>query len=72
MNKRHFPVIVEQDEDGVFLVECPMFDGCRSYGNTLDDALENIREAIELCLDEVDESEPSTVFLGVRDLELAL
>ena len=72
MKTRHFPVVVEQDQDGVFLVECPQFDGCRSYGNTLDEALDNIREAIELCLEESEQSESDTVFLGVRDIELAL
>lgn len=39
----HFPVIVEQDKDGFFIVECTVFEGCRSYGNTLEEALENIK-----------------------------
>jgi len=48
--KKNFPVIVEQDEDGVFIVECPMLKGCRSYGYTIDEAMANIREAIEACM----------------------
>lgn len=48
--KKHFPIVIEQDSDGVFIVECPSFIGCRSYGYTLDEAMDNIREAIELCL----------------------
>ncbi len=71
MNKRHFPVLVELDPDGIFIVECPVFAGCRSYGETLEEAMDNIREAIELCLEESDGSESGTVFLGVRDIELA-
>jgi predicted RNase H-like HicB family nuclease len=47
--KRHFPVLVEQDIDGVFIVSCPLFQGCRSYGTTID---ENIQKAIELCAEE--------------------
>lgn len=71
-NSRHFPIIVEQDIDGIFIIECPVFQGCRSYGDTLDQALSNIREAIEVCVGE-EKSEPSeTVFLGVRDIELAV
>ena len=70
MNRRHFPVLLEQDSDGVFVVECPLFSGCRSYGYTLDEALDNIREAIELCLEESAEADVGTVFLGVRDIEL--
>ncbi len=52
MNKNQFPVIVEKGEDGFYIVECPVFHGCISQGKTLDEALKNIREAIELCLEE--------------------
>lgn len=48
----HFPVIIEQDSDGVFLVEYPQFKGCRSYGKTIQEAMENIKEAIEACLED--------------------
>ncbi|MFP4067930.1 MAG: type II toxin-antitoxin system HicB family antitoxin, partial [Spirochaetaceae bacterium] len=63
MARRHFPILLEQDVDGVFLVECPLFPGCRSYGHTLDEALDNIREAIEVCLEEPTDSESDTTFL---------
>jgi len=43
-----FKVIVEQDEDGFYIVDCPLFKGCHSYGNTLDEALENIKDVIEI------------------------
>jgi predicted RNase H-like HicB family nuclease len=69
---RHFPVIIEQDRDGTYIIECSLFEGCRSYGETVDEALDNIREAIAVCMDEYDMSEPDTVFLGVRDIELAV
>jgi predicted RNase H-like HicB family nuclease len=49
---KKFPVFVEKDEDGFYVVECPVFRGCYSGGKTLDEALANIREVIELCLDE--------------------
>ena len=39
------------DEDGGFVVECPVIPGCISQGDTRDEALANIREAIELCLE---------------------
>ena len=47
--KKHFPVIIEQDKNGVYIVECPLFKGCRSYGHTIDEAVANIKEAIEVC-----------------------
>jgi predicted RNase H-like HicB family nuclease len=47
-----FPVILMPDEDGVgFVVQCPIIPGCISQGDTRDEALANIREAIELCLE---------------------
>lgn len=47
---KHFPILIEVDEDGFYIVSCPQFKGCRSYGSTMDEAMVNIREAIELCL----------------------
>ena len=47
-----FPVLVEKDEDDFYVVECPVLPGCYSQGKTLDDALKNIHEVIELCLEE--------------------
>ena len=70
--KRHYPVILEQDADGVYIVECPVFQGCRSYGETLEVALQNIKEAIEVCLEDDDGDGPQTVFVGVRDIELSV
>jgi len=53
MKKMRFPIIIEQDEDGFYIVSCPLFKGCHSYGETVDEALKNIKEVIELCLDEI-------------------
>ena len=46
-----YRVVIEPDEDGVFVAECPALPGCISQGKTRDEALSNIREAIELCLE---------------------
>ncbi len=46
----NFKVIITQDEDGVFVATCPAIPGCHSQGVTYEEASENIREAIELCL----------------------
>ena len=50
-----YPVIIEEDRGG-YVITCPAFEGCYSQGDTIDEALENIKEAIELCLD--DEKNP--------------
>ena len=46
------PLIVEKDEDGFYVVECPLFDGCYTQGKTIDEALKNIREVLSLVLQE--------------------
>ena len=46
-----FTVTIERDEDGIWVVECPSIPGCVSQGKTRQEALENIREAIRLCLE---------------------
>jgi len=50
--KFQFPVVVEKDEDGFYVVECPVLEGCYSQGESLDEALRNIREVIGMCLEE--------------------
>ena len=46
-----FTVILQPEADGGYSVVCPAIAGCVSQGDTLDDALANIREAIVLCLE---------------------
>ena len=55
-NKK-IPLFVEKDEDGFYVIECPLFDGCFTQGNTLDEALKNIREVLELILEEGENKE---------------
>ncbi|QQS54859.1 MAG: type II toxin-antitoxin system HicB family antitoxin [Candidatus Competibacteraceae bacterium] len=46
-----FTVIIDRDEDGVWVIECPAIPGCVSQGSTKEEALKNIQEAIQLCLE---------------------
>ncbi len=70
--KKHYPVIIEQDSDGIFLVECPIFKGCRSYGHSLEEALKNIQEAIAVCVEEEPPVVEQVTFVGIRDLEVVV
>lgn len=45
-----FNVTIDRDEDGVWVVECPSISGCVSQGATKEEALENVKDAIRLCL----------------------
>jgi len=56
------PVIVQQDEEGWYVAECPAIPGCVSQGRTLEEALVNVREAMELCLEvRLEEGFPLTI-----------
>lgn len=46
-----FMTTLERDEDGVWVAECPAIPGCVSQGQTREEAVANIREAIALCLE---------------------
>ena len=52
IKNKQFPVMIEKDEDGFYVVECPVLRGCYTQGKTLDEGLQNIREVIELCLED--------------------
>ncbi len=71
---RKFTVLIEQDEDGVYVGRVPELPGCLSQGDTLDELLKNIKEAIELYLEvEADKKVSTDVikFLGVQQVEVA-
>ena len=46
-----FKVVIREGEDGWYVVECPSLPGCILQGKTVAEALENIKEAIELYLE---------------------
>ena len=50
-NQRRLTVILEPEEDGGYSVHCPSLPGCVSQGDTREEALENIQEAIGLVLE---------------------
>lgn len=75
----NFRVIIEQDEDGMFVASVPAIPGCHAQGVTYEEVLNNIQEAIDLCLEVAKEdkdyyqkinwhNESNSRFLGVTDI----
>jgi antitoxin HicB len=70
MIPRDFKVFLERDEEyNGYVVVCPSIPGCYSQGHTVEEAMANIREAIELCLKEMESRgeeipDPNTVLIG--------
>lgn len=53
MKSYDYPVIIKPDISGGYVISCPTFQGCYSQGETVDEALKNIKEVIELCIEEL-------------------
>jgi predicted RNase H-like HicB family nuclease len=64
-------ITLYQDEDGVFIAECPAIPGCVSQGETEDSALENVRDAIRECL-EVRAERGMPLTISTREIEVAV
>lgn len=67
--KREFYVVIERDEDGYYVGEVPQLRGCYSQGRSLDELMANIKEVIELCLEEDTEQVPPE-FVGIQKVAL--
>jgi len=63
-----FDVIIEEDEGGGFVVSVPALPGCFTQGDSIDEALKNAKEAIELYLETMDPKELTsrTRFVGIH------
>jgi predicted RNase H-like HicB family nuclease len=72
----NFKAIIEQDEEGFFVASVPSLSGCHTQGKTYEEALKNIKEVIQLCLEESNENKidwpinNNSRFLGVVDLPI--
>ena len=66
-----FIVMVDRDEDGIYVVECPAIPGCVSQGRSEAEALENIKDAIKQCLEvRAERGMPLTV--ATHEVEIAV
>ena len=75
MRAKHvFQVIVERDEVGYFVAECPALKACYTQGRTFEEVLENIQDVIALCLKDLKKrgkkvpKQPEII--GVRRIEV--
>jgi predicted RNase H-like HicB family nuclease len=71
--KLRFTVVIEQDEDGKYIGTAPDLKGCYSYGDTLDELMKNIKEAIHAHLEVLKAEKkklPIPRFSGIQEVEL--
>ncbi len=71
--KRTFEVVVEKDEDGVFIASVPSLPGCHTQADSLKELKSNIREAIEAYLESMDSKDwPKTKFVKLASVQVAI
>jgi predicted RNase H-like HicB family nuclease len=77
MKTKHiFQVIIEQDEAGWFVAECPALKACYTQGRTYEEVIENIRDVISLCLEDFKKKgkkiPPQPEIIGVKRVEVSV
>ncbi|MBM3793484.1 MAG: type II toxin-antitoxin system HicB family antitoxin [Acidobacteria bacterium] len=68
---RQFDVVIERDEEGVYVASVPQLPGCHTDSTSLDDLMVEIREAIELCLDAQGKKPCALDFVGIQRITVA-
>lgn len=68
---RQFDVVIEKDSAGYFVAAVPALPGCHTQAKSLDELMERVREAIELCLEVQGEPPDPLDFVGVRRISIA-
>jgi len=68
---KQFDVIIEKDSEGNFVASVPALRGCHTQARSLDELMERIREAIELCLEVYGETPEPLDFVGVQRISVA-
>ncbi len=66
-----FFVTISQDEDGMYIAECPSIPGCISQGKTMREAEKNIQKAIKECL-EVRAAKGMPLTVAIKQVEVRL
>jgi len=65
-----FTVLIEQDEEGIYVARVPEIDGCYTQGKSLQEVLERIKEAIEVCLEGDEEEVVPLKFIGIQRVQV--
>lgn len=65
--KRTYTVLIEQDEDGIYVAKVPDIVGCNTQGKTVSEVMERIKEAIQAC--SKDEDIEPLKFIGVQQVQ---
>ncbi len=71
MQAKEFQVIIERDAEGYYVASVPALHGCHTQARSLDELMQRIREAIELCLEVQGAEVEPMEFVGVQRVSMA-
>lgn len=67
----NFTIIIEQDEDGIYVAKAPDLESCATQGKTVEQAMERIKEAIQVCIEAEKETLSQLKFIGIQQIEVS-
>lgn len=69
----NYTVLIEQDEDGMYIATVPDIPGCYTQGKTVEQAMGRVREAIQVCIEaeELEDILPMK-FIGIQQVEVKI
>lgn len=69
--QREVDVIIERDAEGWYVATVPALRGCHTQASSLDELMERVKEAVELCLEVQGEEVEPLAFVGVQRISVA-
>ena len=72
LKKFNFTILIEKDEDGLYIASVPALRGCHTQAKTVEELLPRIKEAIELYLEVNNSKVTANEFIGVQQIEISI
>jgi len=72
MKKYNFTILIERDEDGIYIASVPALKGCHTQANSVEELLPRIKEVIELCLEVESDEFLQNEFVGIQQVEVVI
>ena len=72
MKEYNFTILIEKDEDGIYVASAPALKGCHTQAKTVEELFPRIKEAIELCLEVENNELTQNEFVGIQQIEVVI
>lgn len=72
VKKLNFTILIEKDEDGMYIASVPALKGCHTQTKTVEELIPRTKEAIELCLELEQNELLQNEFVGVQQVEIVI